>query len=214
MTEILLGTTNPSKAAYLAHQLRDYDVKILTLGDLGIEKAADEAGRTPMENAMAKAAWYGQFHPHVIAQDSALYIRELTLDDPRQPGLFIKRRPDGHEMDDDEMLVYYTDLVHRLGGRVTAWYQDGYGVSCRGKVEGFMDTGPVNDIYAFQLVDRPHPERHPGWPLDSISIRPRTGRYFVEDRENAMTAVEEVLAKDFKDRLLAFYVRMLGLERR
>ena len=77
-----------------------------------------------------------------------------------------------------------------------------------------MDTGPVNDVYAFYLVDKPHPERHPGWPLDSISIRPRTGRYFVEDRENFMTAVEEVLAKDFKDRLLAFYVRTLGLERK
>ena len=95
MTEILLGTTNPSKAEYLAHQLRAYDVRILTLRDLGIEKAADEDGKNPMENAMAKAAWYGRFHPHVISADSALYIRELAMNDQRQPGLSIKRRPHG-----------------------------------------------------------------------------------------------------------------------
>ena len=214
MTEILLGTSNPSKAEYLAHQLRDYDVKILTLKDLGIAKQPDEAGKNPMENAMAKAAWYGQFHPYVISADSALYIRELALTDPRQPGLSIKQRPDGYSMNDDEMLAYYASLAHDLGGRITAWYQDGYGVCNHGKVEGFMDTGPVNDVYAFYLVDKPHPIRHPGWPLDSISIRPRTGRYFVEDRENFMSTAEEVLAKDFKDRLLAFYVQTLGLQRK
>lgn len=214
MTEILLGTSNPSKAEYLAHQLRDYDVKILTLKDLGIEKVADEDGKNPMENAMEKAAYYGKFHPYVISADSALYIRELALDDPRQPGLSIKRRPDGYIMNDDEMLAYYASLARDLGGRVTAWYQDGYGVCNHGKVEGFMDTGPVNDVYAFYMVDKPHPNRHPGWPLDSISIRKKTGLYFVESREEGMTAVEEVLAKDFKDRLLAFYVRTLGLQRK
>jgi len=211
--EILMGTSNPSKAEYLAYQLRDYPVRILTLQDLGIKKIPDEAGKNPMENAMAKAACYGKYHPYVISADSALYIRELSMDDPRQPGLHIKRRPDGHIMSDDEMLTYYASLAHDLGGRMTAWYQDGYGVSNHGKVTGFMDTGPVNDVYAFYMVDRPHPNRHPGWPLDSISIRKKTGLYFVESREEEMTAVEEVLAKDFKDRLLAFYVEALGLER-
>lgn len=214
MTEILLGTSNPSKAEYLAHQLRDHDVKILTLKDLGIEKVADEDGKDPMENAMEKAAYYGKFHPYVISADSALYIRELALDDPRQPGLSIKRRPDGYMMNDNEMLAYYASLAHDLGGRVTAWYQDGYGVCNHGKVTGFMDTGPVNDVYAFYMVDKPHPNRHPGWPLDSISIRKKTGLYFVESREEGMTAVEEVLAKDFKDRLLEFYVRTLGLQKK
>ncbi|MDE6935066.1 MAG: hypothetical protein K2P26_05605 [Oscillospiraceae bacterium] len=27
-----------------------------------------------------------------------------------------------------------------------------------------MDTGPVNDLYAFRMVDTPHPVRTPGWP--------------------------------------------------
>ena len=43
--EILLGTSNPSKVEYFAHQLRDFDVKLLTLKDLGIEKLPDENGK-------------------------------------------------------------------------------------------------------------------------------------------------------------------------
>jgi len=212
--EILLGTSNPSKVEYFAHQLRDFDVKLLTLKDIGIEKLPDENGKTPMENAMAKAAWYGKFHPYVISADSALYIRELALDDPRQPGLTIRRRPDGHVMTDEEAIAHYSALAHSLGGRMTCWYQDGQGVCNHGKVSGFMDTGPVNDVYAFYMVDTPHPVRHPGWPLDSISIRRKSGAYFVEEQDSGMTAAEEVLAKDYKARLLAFYVQSLGLERR
>lgn len=214
MMEILLGTSNPSKVDYFARQLADYDVTFLTLRDLGITKLADEDGKNPMENAMAKAAFYGQFADFVISADSALYIRELPLEDPRQPGLFIRRHPEGGEMNDEEMIAHYSALARQLGGKMTCWYQDGYAVSNHGKVTGFMDTGPVNDVYSFYMVDTPHPNRVPGWPLDSISIRRKSGAYFVESREEHMTAAEEVLAKHFQQDLLAFYERALGLRRR
>lgn len=212
--EILLGTTNPSKAAYFERQLADYDVSLLTLNDLGIRKAPDEDGKSPMENAMAKAAFYGRCCDRVISADSALYIKELAMDDPRQPGLFVRRRPDGHVMTDEEMIVHYSALAHELGGEMTCWYQDAVAVCCCGIVSGFMDDGPVNDVYAFTIVDRPHPVRVPGWPLDSISIRRSTGKYFVESREHQLSAAQEVLAKGCRDRLTAFYVERLGLRRR
>ena len=212
--EILLGTHNPSKKDYFARQLADFDVSFVTLADLGIEKLPDEDGKTVLENAKIKAAYYGQFHDYVISADSALYIRELALTDPRQPGLSVRRSPDGHSMTDDEALEYYSSLARSLGGQITCWYQDAYAVCNHGAVSGFMDDGPINDVYAFYMVDKPHPNRHPGWPLDSISIRRKTGRYFVESREEEMTAVEEVLAKDFKGRLLDFYVRSLELQRK
>lgn len=182
MKEILLGTSNPSRADFFAHQLEGYDVSFLLLGDLGIESLPDEPGKNPMENAMAKAAWYGRFHDYVISGDSALYIRELPLDDPRQPGLTVRRRPDGSSMTDEEMIAHFSALARELGGKMTCWYQNGYGICCRGEVSGFMDTGPVNDLYAFRMVDTPHPVRTPGWPLDSLSIWPATGKYFVESR--------------------------------
>lgn len=35
--------------------------------------------------------------------------------------------------------------------------------------------------HAFLMVDTSHAKRHPGWPLDSLSIVPETGLYFVEE---------------------------------
>ena len=64
------------------------------------------------------------------------------------------------------------------------------------------------------MVDKPHPVRTPGWPLDSISIWPATGRYFVESREHQMSAAEAVLEKAHREELLLFYEEKLGLEKR
>lgn len=214
MMEILLGTHNPSKKEYFARQLADYDVSFVTLADLGIQKLPDEDGKTVLENAMIKAEYYGKFHDHVISEDSALYIRELPLTDPRQPGLTIRRTADGHEMTDDEALAYYAALAHSLGGKITCWYQDAYAVCNHGTVSSFMDDGPVNDVYAFYMVDTPHPKRSPGWPLDSISIRRTNGKYFVESTQQAADAASEVLMKDYRRRLMEFYEKNLGLKRR
>lgn len=214
MKTILLGTSNPSKVEYFRRQLADHDAAFLTPRDLGVRSAPDENGRDPLENAKAKAAWYGQYHDYVISADSALYIRELPLDDPRQPGLFIRRRPDGSQMDDEAMIAHYAALAKSLGGRMTCWYQDATAVYHQGKVSGFMDTGPVNDVYAFIMVDKPHPIRTPGWPLDSLSIRPCTGRYFVESRDHQMSAAQEVLAKAYADELVRFWAENLGLEKK
>ena len=213
MRKILLGTTNPAKADYFAHILEGYDVSFLTLGDLDIRKIPDEAGSSPLENAQAKAAWYGQFWDYVLAADSALYIRELPLDDPRQPGLTVRRRSDGHVMTDQEAIAHYADLAHALGGRMTCWYQEGYAVANHGRVTGFMDDGPINDVYRFYMVDKPYPSYTPGWPLDSLSIWPATGKYFTEDRERYLSAVDQVLARDYAGERLRFLVESLELER-
>ena len=176
--KILIGTTNPAKAAVFAKQLGDYPVELLTLTDLGIKKHPDEDGKNPMENAMIKAAYYGRFHDPVITEDSALYIKELPMDDPRQPGLFVRRAPDGHEMTDTEMTEYYANLAHSLGGRVTAYWLDGYAVCKDGNVVGFMnDSEELNAAYAFYLVDKPHENNHDGWPIDRISVDIKTGKY-------------------------------------
>lgn len=210
--KVLLGTSNPSKAAVFAEQLMGYGLEFLTLADLEIAKQPDENGKDPMENAMVKAAYYGQFFDPVIAEDSALYIRELPLDDPRQPGLTIRKTADGRVMtDDEEMLAYYTELVHSLGGKVTACYLDGYAVYKDGKVTGFMDNSPERlDTYSFYLVDKPSEKRHPGWPLDSISIDPQTGSRFTDDWAE-MTSTRKAATHLYKGKLTDFYLKALGI---
>lgn len=179
MMKILLGTSNPAKVQWFAQMLEDYPVELLTLRDLGIEKVPDEDGATPQENAVRKALWYGQYCDRVITNDSGLYLLSLPLDDPRQPGLFVRRAPDGHAMTDDEMIAHYSALIDSLGGSCLATYLSGYGIYREGKTFGYMDDIETQKLLAFRFVSKPHPTRHPGWPLDSLSIN-GAGKYFVE----------------------------------
>lgn len=211
--KLLIGTTNPAKRKVFAKQLEGYPVELVTLTDLGIQKHPDEDGRSPLENAMIKAAYYGQFHDPVITEDSGLYILDLPLDDPRQPGLFVRRAPDGHEMTDDEMTEYYAALAHSLGGRVTACWLDGYAVCKDGTVTGFMENSEdFRRTYAFYLVDTPHPHCHAGWPIDCISVDIKTGHYLT-DRAwgQAADAKEQTVILSYQNKLTEFYARALGL---
>ena len=179
--DILLGTTNPSKAEWFSRLLAGYDVHFLTLHDLGIDKIPDEDGMTPVENAMRKAAWYGRYFDHVLTNDSGLYLRALPMDDPRQPGLFVRRATDGHPMGDEEMIAHYSALAQSLGGECLASYYSAYCVFRKGEMFSYADDEETRNLFAFRLVSQPHPDRHPGWPLDSLSVDIHTGRYFVEE---------------------------------
>lgn len=209
----MIGTTNPAKAKVFAKQMEGHQVEVVTLTDLGIKKHPDEDGKNPMENAMIKAAYYGQFHDPVITEDSALYIKELPLDDPRQPGLFVRRAPDGHEMTDEEMTAHYAALAHSLGGRVTAYWLDGYAVYKDGKVTGFMeDSEEYCRVYAFYLVDTPHPDSHDGWPIDRISVDMKTGRYLTDRAWGAAAdSKEKTVILSYQKKLNEFYIQALGL---
>lgn len=210
---VLLGTTNPAKIKRFEELLRGYAVQFYTLRDLHIEQELRETGATPRENAELKAKFYGQYFDLVICNDSGLYFDDLPLEDPRQPGLHI-RTPQGERLDDEQMISYYTTLVHSLGGRVLAYYLDGVAVYRQGKIFSLMEAKEVAKQHAFYMVDSPARERHPGWPLDSLSQDCKTQRYFVEKRTEAEKAAaqEEILEKD-RSKLLAFLVETLELER-
>ena len=167
--QVLIGTTNPAKLKFFQDALSDYDVDLMTLNDLGITAEPGETGRTPGENAAIKAAFYGQYADCVIGNDAGLYFDVLPLEDPRQPGLHI-RTPDGRRLDDEEMIEYYSRLVHSLGGRVMAYYLDGFAVKTPSGVRSFQKSQEHARLSAFWMVDTPVAARRPGWPLDSISM--------------------------------------------
>ena len=64
--KILIGSTNPSKIDYYTQLLAAYPVTILSLTDLNINSEPEESGKTPEENALIKAKYYGQFFETVI----------------------------------------------------------------------------------------------------------------------------------------------------
>lgn len=167
---VLIGTTNPSKAEHFAAMLSGFGLEFMTLSDLGIEAEPKEDGKTPMENAQMKAAFYGRYADVVICADSGLYFDELPLDDPRQPGLHVRTPDGGKRLDDEEMIEYYAALVHSLGGKVMAYYLNGFAVKTGNAVHGFQWTREEARIGAFYMLDTPCQARCPGWPLDSLSV--------------------------------------------
>ena len=206
---VLIGTTNPAKVSRFASFLPDCGITFYTLRDLGITTEPKESGTTPEENARCKAAYYGQYFDRVICNDSGLYFDGLPLDDPRQPGLRI-RTPKGRRLDDEEMIAYYSQLVHALGGRVLAYYLDGIAVYREGQIFSYLDE--QGRLAAFYMVDTPSPNRHPGWPLDSLSVNKNTLTYFVDRGNNIYDPVEEhIMVGDYRQRVVDFLKTALGI---
>lgn len=207
--KILIGTTNPSKVEYYAAMLTGFGLEFMTLRDLGIEDEPQETGRTPMENAMIKAEFYGRYADVVICADSGLYFDCLPLEDARQPGLHIRTPGGGKRLDDEEMIVHYAQLVHNLGGKVLAYYLNGVAIKARGEISGFQWTCEEARLGAFYMLDIPCEARNPGWPLDSLSVDQR-GVPFVDPAWEE----PESMSWERESRLRSFLIDKLGLNER
>lgn len=210
--KVLIGTTNPSKVKRFADMLAGCDIEFVTLKDIGVDSEPEESGSTPVENAEIKARFYGQFADKVICNDSGLYLDSLTPDDPRQPGLNIRTPGGGPRLDDEEMIAYYSKLVGSLGGRVLAYYLDGIAVYNNGGIHTFMENSEATRASAFWMVDAPSEKRHPGWPLDSISVNRNTGTYFVDKGNDRYSNQQEnIMLGDYRKRLTDFLKKSLGI---
>ena len=204
---ILIGTTNPSKAKYFERLMEGMDVQCVTLRDLGIADEPQETGKSPLENARIKATFYGQYADVVICADSGLYFDSLPPDDPRQPGLHIRTPQGGKRLDDDEMIAYYVQLVHSLGGKIHAYYMDAMALYIGGALHDFAATREEAEDWAFDMVDVPSVWRREGWPLDSLSIE-KDGHYFLDPADRPGKLPQE--KSGYWPRLRRFLQEKLG----
>lgn len=102
--------------------------------------------------------------------------------------------------------------MYSLGGKVLAYYLDGVAVNKRGMISTFMENSEATRCSAFYLVDQPASGRHPGWPLDSISLNRNTQNYFVEAGSNKYDKAEEqIMLGAYRQRLVRFLVEALDL---
>ena len=211
--KVLIGTTNPSKIKRFKELLDGCEVEFCTPEDLYIESEPEEKGNTPEENAIIKAKFYGQFWDMVICNDSGLYFDSLPLEDERQPGLNIRTPYGDKRLEDEEMITYYANLVHSIGGKVLAFYLYGIAVYNKGKVSSFMENNETTRLSAFYMIDKPSEKRHAGWPLDSLSLNRNTLTYFVEKEDNRYdTTRENIMLGEYRKRLIAFLKEALKIE--
>lgn len=171
--KVLFATTNPAKIKKYAEKLKENNIEVLTIKDLGINLKPEETGKNAIENAYIKAkAYYDKTKIITIGMDNNLYIEELP--EEKQPGTHV-RRVNGKELNDDEMIEYYCNLVKEYGGKLTAKWV--YGMVIYDGKETKEYSWSKND---FCLVDKPCEKRNPGYPLDSISIAQKYNKYLVE----------------------------------
>lgn len=171
--KVLFATTNPAKVKKYKDELKKRNIELLTLEELGINQKIEEIGKNAIENAKIKAKEYYELAQiPTIGMDNCLFIEELP--EEKQPGTHV-RRVNGNELNDEEMIEYYTNLVKENGGKLTAKWIFGM---------AFYNGTKMNELSwnksNFYLIDKPCEKRNPGYPLDSISVLPEKNKYFVE----------------------------------
>ena len=180
MKKVLFATTNPAKVKKYKKALKEKGIELITIKDLNLKLNIEENGKNAIENAYIKAkTYYEATKMPVIGMDNNLFIEELP--EEKQPGTHV-RRINGKELNDDEMIEYYTNLVKKYGGRLTAKWVYGMVICSQNGVAKYS----WNKEH-FYFVDKPCEKRNPGYPLDSISVMPDNNKYWLE------------LPKDYKE---------------
>ena len=187
--KVLFATTNPAKVKRYVSKLQNEGIEVLTLKDINLKLEIEETGKNAIENALLKAkAYYEATGIASIGLDNSLFIEELP--EEKQPGTHV-RRVNGKELTDEEMIVYYTNLVKENGGRLTAKWVYGMAI-CNGN-ETRTYTWSKDHFY---FVEKPSEQRTPGYPLDSISIIPEFNKYLVELTEQEKKSYKEQKSTD------------------
>lgn len=210
--KLLYGTGNPAKLSAMQSRLKQLDIELIGLNDLGNEGKAlpkiVENGKTPLENARRKAmAYYEVFHMPVFSCDSGLYFDNVP--DEVQPGVHV-RNVNGKCLSDDEMIDYYSGLV-KIYGNLVARYKNAI-CFVLDDVHIYEAMEPSMESEKFILTDKPHSRiRKEGFPLDSLSLDIRTKEYYYDLPEDKLekVAVEDGFLEFFKKVLERNFIEAL-----
>ena len=203
-TTLLYGTGNPAKLNSMRNTVKGMGIKLVGLADMEEPPiSVSETGSTPLENARLKAlAYYRQYRIPVFSCDSGLYFEGLPSE--LQPGTHV-RNINGKRLSDEEMTEYYSGLARKYG-RITAQYLNAIClVLSEDNIFEYMGTDISGS--SFYIVDKPHPKKIDGYPLDRISINKHTRKYYYD-----MTQEEYLLEESFGGGFRRFFAGALGIK--
>lgn len=199
--KILYGTTNQAKLHIMQSVADILAFDLIGLNDIHKPlPIINESGKDPLENAQIKAqAYYKAFSIPVFSCDSGLYFDGLPNE--LQPMTHI-RRINGKTLSDEEMIEYYAGLSKAHGGKLVARYKNAvYFIFDENTVFYSMDESL--SCTPFILSSVPHEKKTNGFPLDSLSIDIKTGKYYydMDASETDNLAVVKGLTAFFKNAL-------------
>lgn len=192
---LFYATNNKSKQHNMCYRLKDYPIKVLCPGDLGLHLDIAETGATAIENALLKAnAYFQAVNMPTIAADSGVYIEGLP--EAQQPGLYV-RRVDGRVLTDDEMIAHYAGLAAKADQECYLHYLTGIAlVTAQETVTMNLADAPL------RLSSCPNSNRsHRGNPLDVITLT-EDGRYVNELSDEERTLRDKAGEQKFTDFIL------------
>ena len=173
--KVLFATTNPAKVKKFADALAQNGIELITAKDLNIDIHVDECGKNALENAYIKAkTYYDIAKIPTIGMDNNLFIENIP--EEKQPGTHV-RRIGNKELNDDEMIEYYTTLVKENGIDNKLMAKWVYGMVIYDGIQKHDFSWSKEHFY---FVTKPSNTRNPGYPLDSISIIPDYNKYLVD----------------------------------
>lgn len=201
--KLIYGTYNNSKLDHMKEILEGLEIEIESLNTLGYNlKEAEENFKEPLLNAKNKAlTYYRQIKRPLFSCDSGLYFENVTKED--QPGVFIKRIH-GRNLNHKDMLLYYSKLSAKYGGKLTAYYKNSI---CLILNDNAIYKYDGDDLHSekFYIVETPHESYKEGFPLDSLSVEIASNKYYYDLKDDKSKNSE--LIKGFRD----FFSRSLKL---
>ena len=186
MKQIIFATSNESKAKRFNKGLKELGIEVLSLKDINLKLNVEEDGSTAIENALIKAReCYKKTGMPCMGMDDTLYMEGVP--EERQPGLFV-RRVNGKSLTDEEVLLYYINLVKEYGkdGKINCKWIYGLAV-INEKGEESTYTWSKDDFY---MVSNRSNKINPGYPLNSISKYKKLDKYFTEVTDEDMKLLE------------------------
>jgi XTP/dITP diphosphohydrolase len=179
MAELLIATTNSAKFAEYGILMREFNLRLLSLRDAGINRQAPEGAVTFSDNAQIKAAFYF-VHSGLptLADDGGLEVDTLG----GAPGVESHRWL-GAQAKDPQLAE---EVIRRMAGvepaRRTArlraagalFYTD-HGVICERVAEAALEG---------IIAERCYPEIVPGFPYRSVLYLPERHCYLAEVEEH------------------------------
>jgi XTP/dITP diphosphohydrolase len=180
MKELLVATTNPAKLAEYQLLLRNFDLKVISLREAGIEQAAPEDAASFAENARLKARFYFDLaRIPTLADDGGLEVDALD----GAPGVRSHRWL-GAANPDDRMLaeavirrmigVAPEQRTARIHAAATLVWLEG-GVRREALAEAALEGIVAKDCYR---------EVRAGFPYRSVLWLPQRGCYLAELTED------------------------------
>lgn len=186
MKQVLFATGNPSKVKRFYDELLKKGIELISLKDINVDLDVEENGKDAIENALIKArAYCDETDMIVMAMDDTLYLENVP--NHLQPGMYV-RRVNGKKLNDEEMIEYYSNLAKKYGndGKITARWIYGMAIVNGGKETTY--TWSKDDFY---IVDTPSDKVSLGYPLNTISINKKLGKYFTDITDEDKLLIQE-----------------------